>query len=165
MISSLKILPFLLVSISLSVSAINFYDAPEEYLSSCKAVGDQVRCFWDYGFSQELEFKYVSHGLRYHACGMTVDNIVACSGQNQDGQCNVPAGEFISVSAGGYHSCGVTVENDLICWGNNDYGQSSVPEGKFRSVSAGLRHTCAVTMDNEEECWGYFYDLPHSFRS
>ncbi|MCQ3807419.1 MAG: FG-GAP-like repeat-containing protein [Acidimicrobiaceae bacterium] len=89
-----------------------------------------------------------------HTCALRDDGKIRCWGDNGQGQLNVPAESFKSVSAGATHTCGVTVDNRIRCWGDNRRGQSNVPAESFKSVSAGVTHTCGVTVDNRIICWG-----------
>jgi alpha-tubulin suppressor-like RCC1 family protein len=90
-----------------------------------------------------LMFAMISAGSN-HTCGVTLDGIAYCWGDNSSGQLgngaktNSPtpipvsgALSFAMVSAGGHHTCGVTglptnpppVAGAVYCWGDNSFGQ------------------------------------------
>ena len=77
-------------------------------------------------------------------------------GDNDDGQCDVPAGEkFTQIAAGDSHSIGLRADGTAIAWGMNDFGQCDVPEGEtFAQVAAGRRHTIGLRGDGTAIAWG-----------
>ena len=77
-------------------------------------------------------------------------------GFNQQGQCNVPAGEtFIQVDAGDYHSLGLRADGTAIGWGYNQDGQASVPENEtFIQVAAGSYYSIGLRADGTPVVWG-----------
>ena len=94
-------------------------------------------------------------------CVVRESGAVACWGENNDGQTEVPSGSFRSVSVGGTgrgvdgaHVCGVRRSGAIVCWGANEYGQLDAPPGRYRLVSAGGRHTCALLESRSTACWG-----------
>ena len=54
-----------------------------------------------------------------YACGVRVDQTVACWGDNDEGHVDAPTGKFVAVSSGGGHSCGLRVDHTVTCWGSN----------------------------------------------
>ena len=50
-------------------------------------------------------------------------------GNNQDGQCDVPAPNngFVAIAAGYNHSLGLKVDGAIVAWGGNSVGQCTVP--------------------------------------
>jgi hypothetical protein len=70
----------------------------------------------------------VSCGYRFTAA-LTRDGVVRCWGQNNNGQCNVPAGlgKVVDVFCGWYHVAALTEAGELVCWGWNASGQCTVP--------------------------------------
>ena len=72
-----------------------------------------------------------------HTCGVKTSGMVACWGDDGNGQASPPGGKFRSVSAGGIYTCGVKKSGRVACWGYDGDGQASPPGGKFKSVSAG----------------------------
>ena len=89
-----------------------------------------------------------------HSCGVTVDGVAQCWGDNGDGRLDVPAGQFTAISTGSSHSCGVTVDGVAQCWGNSSSGRLDAPAGHFTAISAGSSHSCGVTVDGVAQCWG-----------
>lgn len=89
-----------------------------------------------------------------HACGLRPSAVVACWGNNDEGQLGAPTGTFTAVSAGEAHTCGVRSDETIACWGDNGYGQADAPAGSFAVVSAGRRHTCALAPNGDVLCWG-----------
>jgi len=63
----------------------------------------------------------VSAGDR-HTCGIRMDGIVACWGDNTSGQASPLPGTFTAVSAGSAHTCGIRTSGTLKCWGDNTFG-------------------------------------------
>ena len=89
-----------------------------------------------------------------HTCGLKEDGTIECFGANHQGQLNVPAEKFKTVTAGATHTCGVTVDGRITCWGDNGRGQLQAPQGELVAVSAGRDHTCSVRVDGRITCWG-----------
>ena len=63
--------------------------------------------------------------------GLRGDTAVACWGDNQFGQCDVPAGlaPVTAVAAGYGHTVALKGDATVACWGLNNYGQCNVPAG------------------------------------
>ena len=72
----------------------------------------------------------------HHTCGLTLDGLTYCWGQNVNGQLGdgttidksapvqlADSHTFVSLAAGDYHTCGLTVIGDAYCWGSNWAGQ------------------------------------------
>jgi hypothetical protein len=89
-----------------------------------------------------------------HACLLTLDGTIACSGDNGFGQTDAPAGSFEQLSAGFQHTCAVDANGIIHCWGDNQYGQATNQTGPYEQVSAGAFHTCARRVSGELDCWG-----------
>ncbi|MBV1882426.1 MAG: hypothetical protein KUG82_12380 [Pseudomonadales bacterium] len=90
-----------------------------------------------------------------HVCAVTQQGNVYCSGENTDGQINVPSSlaDASLVSSGNNHTCALTTAG-VECWGSDTDGQSTVPSlTNPTHVSAGRDHTCALD-DNGVSCWG-----------
>jgi hypothetical protein len=120
----------------------------------------------------------------HHACGITSNKTVRCSGWNGYGQLgNATTDDYVSggtktvdvqnltnvtaISSGGYHSCVLADSGKVKCWGLNSSGNlgvgtnvnSSVPVdvpgiSNAKAVSAGGNHTCIITSGSKVKCWG-----------
>ena len=64
-----------------------------------------------------------------HTCAVNSIGELVCFGNNDDGECAVPAdlGPVVAVAAGGAHTCAVKSTGELVCFGRNDSGQCAVP--------------------------------------
>ena len=71
----------------------------------------------------EREYTSVSAGV-YHACGIRIDQTVACWGSNLGfdgdflGQATPPDGPFKVINAGTFHTCGFRPDGEIRCWGS-----------------------------------------------
>jgi hypothetical protein len=101
-----------------------------------------------------------------HAAPPQGESSVACWGNNNFGQCDVPSGigtpenPVASVAAGEVHTVALLTDGSVACWGNNNFGQCTVPSGigtpenPVASVAAGSFHTVALLTDGSVACWG-----------
>ena len=64
-----------------------------------------------------------------YTCAVRADGRLVCFGNNEDGQCEVPAalGPVLAVAAGAGHTCAVRADGRLVCFGNNEDGLCEVP--------------------------------------
>lgn len=114
-----------------------------------------------------------------HACFLTSNGEVSCSGRNLDGQLGdgthadharpVVAQGLLHASAvacGRAHTCAIA-SGSLHCWGRNDHGQLGSGDARNRSVptkveglndvvsvATGDDFTCATTADGRAHCMG-----------
>ena len=88
------------------------------------------------------------------ACGIRVDQTLACWGFNSVGQTVSPEGQFIAIEAGYRHACAIRVDQTLACWGDNRDGRADPPEGRFTAVSADVFNSCGIRVDSTAVCWG-----------
>ncbi len=83
---------------------------------------------------------------------------VVAWGNNDYGQCDVPAGlsDAVTIAAGSAHNVALKGDGTVIAWGNNDYGQCNVPVGlnNVTAVSAGDFHTVALRSNGTVIAWG-----------
>ena len=69
----------------------------------------------------------------YHTIALLADGSVACWGDNDSGQCDVPSGigtpenRVEAVATGGRHTVALLADGSVACWGENSYGQCDVP--------------------------------------
>jgi alpha-tubulin suppressor-like RCC1 family protein len=115
-----------------------------------------------------------------HACGIGVDNVTRCWGDNSTGQFgngtiqpdSVPvrvsgALVFSQVVSGDGHSCGLAAGGQAWCWGNNTNGELGdgttissnspvlVAGGmNFTQLSSSGIHVCALDTTGAAWCWG-----------
>jgi len=77
-------------------------------------------------------------------------------GVNNNGECNVPSGYFVQISAGGLHGLALRLDGNVAAWGANLDGQCNVPAGKYSQVSAanGGSFTLALRLDGNVAAWG-----------
>ncbi len=91
--------------------------------------------------SDSLFFKQISAGSG-HTCGISVDGMVFCWGNNFSGQLGdgsfvnrpIPASiavnlNFVAVAAGSSHTCALDADGILFCWGSNENGQIADASG------------------------------------
>lgn len=98
-------------------------------------------------------FKSVSTGDG-QACGLKMDDTIACWGYVEPFRETPPEGSFKSVESGGRHVCAIRPDDAVTCWDYGEFGQTSPPEGRFRSISGGSYHTCGIKMSGVVACWG-----------
>jgi alpha-tubulin suppressor-like RCC1 family protein len=132
-------------------------------------------------FSTAQRLKSITLGSS-RTCGIAIDDIAYCWGDNSSGQLgdgttvNAPASAparvdvaqpFIELAGVGSSTCGVTTTNDLYCWGGRQYGQVGdgisnirrtpvlVAGGPFTAISGYYRQPqCALTAAGQAFCWG-----------
>ncbi|MFA5291957.1 MAG: hypothetical protein WC496_02870 [Phycisphaerae bacterium] len=119
--------------------------------------------------------KKISFGDK-HALALYYDGSVIAWGDNTYGQCDIPAGTYIDVSAGWRHSALVTTAHQAVCVGDTSNNKCAVfyydpdtplPEQndalyEVVSISAGKDHTAAVIrriLDGKYKpvAWGAVY--------
>ena len=95
----------------------------------------------------------VRFNLAFAAAGST-----ECWGDNNLGQCTVPAGlgAVTGVAAGNYHTVATKADGSVACWGYNGSGECNVPAalGVVTSIAAGANHTVAIKVNRSIACWG-----------
>ena len=106
-----------------------------------------------------LPFASVSSG-ESHVCGLRVDGIVVCQGDNEHGQSSPPRyGRFTSISSGDTYTCGLREDGAAVCWGDTFtmvLGSMPLNNERFKSLNIGRYHTCVVFEDEDEVaiCYG-----------
>ncbi len=87
-----------------------------------------LACWGAIGTPPAGDFIAIGHNVGGgHMCAIRTDRTLACWGQNDFGQANPPAGQFVQVSEGALHSCGIRVDGTPICWGSNGTGAVVIP--------------------------------------
>lgn len=66
-----------------------------------------------------------------HACALLTDGTAQCWGENDEGECDAPAGvAFTQIAVGAAHTCAIRAsDGHLSCWGRNRDGQSTPVTG------------------------------------
>jgi hypothetical protein len=91
-----------------------------------------------------------------HGLALRSDGTVAAWGQNDDGECDVPAGTYKAIGAGADFSLAIRTDGSIAAWGDNGQRQiSSVPAGyDFVAVDGGERFAVALKADGSIVAWG-----------
>jgi alpha-tubulin suppressor-like RCC1 family protein len=126
-----------------------------------------------------VAFYRISSGYN-HTCGLTINGVAYCWGDNSSGQlgngttvsASVPtlvSGGlvFARIGAGVEHTCGIANTGAVYCWGANGSGQladgtttphhtpNAVTGGQlFAELAVGSYHACALTNAGQAYCWG-----------
>jgi len=132
---------------------------------------------------REVSASLVSSALGQFTCGVTLDDVAYCWGDNEFGQLGIGSSgglrwhpvqvagglPFRQINAGATRTCGVTPGRQAYCWGANfdgDVGDGTtgsirpapVPVAgglRFRELSdGGEYHNCGITMGGRAYCWG-----------
>lgn len=97
---------------------------------------------------------------RWHRLALKSDGTVVAWGNNDSGQCDVPAGlsGVVAISAGSYHSLALKGDGTVVGWGANASGQSMVPVGLHDVVAISAAtvggHSLALKSDGTVVAWG-----------
>ncbi len=84
-------------------------------------------------------------------------------GENNDRQCDVPAGltNVVGISGGSDHSLALKEDGRVVAWGQNEWKQCDIPTGlkNVIGISGGIfSHSLAVKRDGTVVAWGYNKD-------
>jgi alpha-tubulin suppressor-like RCC1 family protein len=94
----------------------------------------------------------------HHSLGLRSDGKIVAWGNNDYGQCNVPAlnEDFIAVAGGDFHSLGLTSDGSIVAWGRNLAGQCNVPAPNedFIAVAGGGDHSLGLKSNGTIVGWG-----------
>jgi alpha-tubulin suppressor-like RCC1 family protein len=105
-------------------------------------------------------------GGGFHSLALKSDGTVVAWGDNEYGQCAVPAGlsNIVGIAAGFGHSAALRSNGTVVAWGAGmvnsgnypDYGQSIVPGtlANVTAIAAGYRNTAALRSDGRVVEWG-----------
>ncbi|KAK7289819.1 hypothetical protein RIF29_03781 [Crotalaria pallida] len=98
-----------------------------------------------------------------HVCGLTLDGVLVCKGNNGSGQLDVPIcspSEFSSgLALGADFTCAIRKRNGLVvCWGGSNWFDSDtrvIKDVSFESIVAGWDFVCGLMTTNLSLiCWG-----------
>ena len=99
-------------------------------------------------------FRQVSIGQEY-ACGLRLDETIACWGNSEHGKTTPPPGRFTAIAAGKQHACALDSAGYAQCWGWDKDGRAKPPSGlAFTAIAAGGVHSCGLTTKGQLSCWG-----------
>ncbi len=116
------------------------------------------------GANCEHYFTALSAGDGF-TCGLRNDAQIVCFGRDDQGQTDVPAGNYLHLSAGKSTVCAERTDLSLVCWGDGSQGLTSPPSGVFTSLSVGDNSACALN-GSTPTCWGAMGPAPGGqFRS
>src|SRR5262249_9792757 len=126
----------------------------------------------------EAGWKSVCAGLK-HACGVRLNDTLACWGLNEQGQLGLGdtmskslptdiAGAWQACAAGTGFTCAIDRGGELFCWGDNSTGQLGTgtaggqelspvrvaSDNHWTAVATGESHACAITESGALACWG-----------
>ena len=89
--------------------------------------------------------------------GSLAEGSLVAWGTNADGECNVPSGYFVQMSAGMLHGLAVRLDGNVVAWGSNADGQRNAPSGAFIQVSAacGGSYSLGLRSNGSAAAWGY----------
>lgn len=92
-----------------------------------------------------------------HGLALRSDGTVVAWGQNDNGECNVPAGTYKAIGAGADFSLAIRSDGSIAAWGYDGQKQvSNVPAGNdFVSVDGGEFFAVALKADGSIVAWGY----------
>jgi hypothetical protein len=96
-----------------------------------------------------------------HTCLLTEQGKVACTGDNDYGQLDVPTVdlEFVAIAAGDFHTCALEISGEVVCWGDDTFGQSSAPTDTFVTIQADANWSIGGLADGTPVCWGWCAEL------
>lgn len=89
---------------------------------------DTIACWGNVAAPPPGAFRQVaSASAGGHVCAIRSDETLTCWGQNDFGQSNAPAGQYLQVVTNYLQSCAVRKDRVVVCWGSNATGAISVP--------------------------------------
>ncbi|NLH41895.1 MAG: hypothetical protein GX448_08645 [Planctomycetes bacterium] len=130
----------------------------------CAAGASQAGELKAWGLDRDGQVANVPAGSDYiaiaagdaHGLALKSDGTIVAWGQNDDGECEVPAGTYKAVGAGADFSLAIRTDGTIAAWGYNGQRQvSGVPEGSdFVAVDGGELFAVALKSDGSIVAWG-----------
>ena len=97
-------------------------------------------------------------GGGWHSLGLKANGTIVAWGNNNSGQCNIPApnANFVAVAGGAEHSLGLKRNATIVAWGNNNSGQCNIPapNANFVAVAGGGGHSLGLGSNGTVVAWG-----------
>jgi|GEM_PF-329211 len=92
-----------------------------------------------------------------HGLALRSDGTIVAWGQNDNGECDVPAGTYKAIGAGADFSLAIRTDGSIAAWGDDGRKQiTSVPAGNdFVAVDGGEFFAVALKADGSIVAWGY----------
>jgi hypothetical protein len=92
-----------------------------------------------------------------NVCNIAVDRSLECTGNEELGLTNPPAGAYAQVAVARDYACAIRAGDQAIqCWGEPapESGLLSPPEGQFIQIGLGIDAACGLRTTGELACWG-----------
>jgi hypothetical protein len=115
---------------------------------------------WERFRQMSASYAWGIYGATYYRVGAPPPayGSIVVWGNNEFGQCNVPAPNsgFVAVAGGGSHSLGLKADGSIVAWARNDYGQCDVPapNSGFVAVAGGGYYGLGLKADGSIVAWG-----------
>ena len=129
----------LAVGLIIGVSALGFIITAAAESSEEEAIAESPREFVAISVSDT------------HACAITSGSELICWGSNEDGQLNLPEGEYSSVATARDYTCAISTDGVLTCSGLLTLSDEN--EHPWVSVHASIQFACAVNSEGAGACW------------
>jgi hypothetical protein len=98
-------------------------------------------------------------GNMFYRLALPWQTMVVAWGDNDDGQCDVPAGltNAIDVAGGFNSSFALKADGTVVAWGDNSQGECNVPAGltNVTAIAAGAFHVLALLQNGTVVSWGW----------
>lgn len=133
---------------------------------------NRVHCWGENGVENLIQKKFENFSMSTlvsgvsHVCGLTLNGVLVCKGENNDsGKLNVPFNSgsvFKGIALGKDFTCGIRTKNGFVlCWGSF-FGNDAMQGVSFESIVAGLDFVCGLSTNNLSLICGYAKPHLHS---
>jgi len=122
--------------------------------------GYSIGAIFDNGIPQQIQDPYIIYDVEdTHDIVVIFTTLLPGSlrawGYNDQGSCDVPAGDNYTAIAAGWGSSLAIRNGTLLGWGDNQYGQHDVPAGDdYLALASGYFHNLALQQDGSIAAWG-----------